>query len=87
MRGSRKAPNETFRCTRLVTAGFARFRERVNSNVGPIGILDEHDDHESRNPVCPQGPQAEDGAFPAIRTATKSRSGRPLNFARDGQLP
>src|SRR5262249_21518487 len=25
----------TLRCTRLATAGFARFRERVNSNVRP----------------------------------------------------
>ena len=26
----------TFRFTRLAPAGFARFRERVNSNVGPL---------------------------------------------------
>src|SRR5687768_15832511 len=33
---SKVAPvRPTLRCTRLATAGFARFRERVNSNVSP----------------------------------------------------
>ena len=32
----------TLRCTRLATAGFARFRERVNSNVRPA-VAEERD--------------------------------------------
>jgi hypothetical protein len=36
-RPERAAWRLTLRCTRLATAGFARFRERVNSNVGRLG--------------------------------------------------